>query len=99
MPDKQVKTELVEQDEQKYRVTLYYWIERKRNPGFYLTAAPVEHKNGFETFVVTNLRSVYLLPCNRFSKKAEAQALQLAAEKQAELINSCPKSSTQSAPN
>lgn len=86
MADKQIKTELIEQDRLKIRVTLYYWLKSAPRTGFYLSAVPVTHKDGYESCVLTDIRSIQITQCKRYSKKAEAEALALAPAKQAELI-------------
>ena len=88
MPDRQITTELVKKGDLSIRVTLYYWVEKRSNPGFYLSAVPVTHSNdGFETCTLSQIRSVQVATCNRFSSKAKLEALALVPEKQTELIS------------
>lgn len=87
MPDREIYTQREEHQGITVKISLYYRVERRRNSGFYLSAVPVEFNGEFESFVLTDVRTEMVHPCQRYSPKQEAEARTKASQQQPQLVD------------
>lgn len=81
--DKTVRFDDVERGGQRFNVSMDHWTNR-RVKGFYLCVVP--YAEG-KTMIISDLKTVLVLECGRFSAKKQEEAKALAPAKADELIS------------